>query len=48
MLSSNCFETGASSMKNYTKAQPKVINLVLSNLPANTDADTLKKIAGTK
>jgi hypothetical protein len=35
-------------MKNYTKAQAKIIDLVVTNLPTNADADTLKKIAGSK
>lgn len=35
-------------MKDYKKAQPKVIDLVVTNLPANADAETLKKIAGSK
>jgi hypothetical protein len=35
-------------MKNYSKAQPKVIDFVVTNLPASSDADTIKKIAGSK
>ena len=48
MLSSSDFETGASSMQHYAKVQPKVVELVVSKLPADADAASLKKIAGSK
>lgn len=48
MLSSNDFETGASSMNHYEKIQPKIVDLVVSKLPADADSMSLKKIAGSK
>lgn len=50
MLSSTCFETGASSLAQYSsvKSKPEIVDLLVSKLPADTEALTLKKIAGSK
>jgi len=50
-LASNNFVTGNSSLEHYTSAQnaaPKVVDLVIGNLPPQTEAHILKKISGSK
>ena len=48
MLASNDFVTGKSSLQNYCSNTPKVIDLLISNLPENCDAQMLKKISNSK
>ena len=50
MLASNCFSTGVSSLEYYSAADntPEVLDLVLSNLPADSQAHTIKKISGSR
>ena len=49
MLASNCFATGQSSLEHYVgDAKPKIVDLVVSNLPADTQSENLKKISGSK
>ena len=51
MLASNHFETGASSLTHYNNAdssQPRVVDLVMTQLPADTKAEDLKRIAESK
>ena len=51
MLASNNFITGVSSLDHYDVAKnsaPEVIDLVIANLPATTQAQTLKKISQSK
>lgn len=48
MLASTNLETGKSSMDYYSYVQPKVISLVVSNLPKDTEPSTLIRVAGSK
>lgn len=51
MLASNHFETGSSSLNHYRsgqESQPRVVDLVMSQLPAECKAEDLKKIAASK
>lgn len=51
MLASNCFQTHNSTLNHYesaTQAKPQEVDLVLSELPPNTNKETLKQIAGSK
>ena len=50
-LASNNFVTGNSSLEHYASANnaaPEVVDLVIGNLPPQTQAHTLKKISGSK
>ena len=48
MLASNDLQTGVSSLQFYPSSTPQVVDLVVSNLNSDAQADTLKKIAGSK
>jgi len=48
MLASNHFETGTSSLEPVFQNDPMVVDLSVSRLPADFDANKLKQIAGSK
>lgn len=49
MLASNHFTTGESSLQHYNlEAAPKVVDLVIGNLPEHYKAENLKRVSGSK